>query len=124
MRIVNKMMVRDFFLYGFVSTNLKRKMKEAMSKLPSKTTEHIRAECKRYSFWSLNLVLVLCNKLEDFYVKYLGTSRLFSTPAAKSHFQGNLVGILRIGRRYFMEMLDCMYMMSKGYSHAIKMFSE
>jgi hypothetical protein len=61
-RIVNKMMVGDFFLYGLVSTNLKRKMKEAICKLPNELSDHIRAECKRHGFLGIQCCVLEENR--------------------------------------------------------------
>eukprot|EP00250_Pteridium_aquilinum_P035746 c9885_g1_i1 orf=174-1139(+) len=62
LRVVNRMMVRDFFLYGSVSISGK-KMRDTFRELSSKATEHLQHARKR----------------------------LFENSSAKQHFEGNLI---------------------------------
>lgn len=62
LRVVNKMIMKDSFLYGSVTTNQK-KMREAIDTLSSKAAERVQ----------------------------LARKRLFASSAAKQHFEGNLV---------------------------------
>lgn len=58
LRVVNKMIMKDFFLYGSVTTNQK-KMREAIDTLSSKAAERVQLARKRQGLSLTKMCLCL-----------------------------------------------------------------